>query len=317
MYEAIKKFSEQFSFEPKIENTAALGSYKKFLIAGMGGSNLAAGLLQIAHPELDIIPHRSYGLPEHSGDRLIIASSYSGNTEETIDAFETALKRNQPLAVISAGGKLIDRAKEQMIPYIQIPNTGIQPRSALGFNTRALAKIMQHDAIVQELASVPTLLAAEQAEKEGKALAEHLQTMVPVIYSSQANFPIAYNWKIKFNETGKIPAWANVFPELNHNEMTGFDRIDSTRSLSEKLSFVFLHDPADHPKIQQRMEVTQKVYEDRGLPVTVLELKGSPWEKIFNSLLTADWTAYYTAEHYGAQAEQVPMVEEFKKLIKN
>jgi len=147
-------------------------------------------------------------------------------------------------------------------------------------------------------------------------LAKKFEGYVPIIYSSRRNLAVTYNWKIKFNETGKIPAFYNIVPELNHNEMTGFDVINSTRSLSKKFKFLFLSDSDDNERIVTRMEVLQKLYEDRKLPVEVVKMNGgSRLEKIFSSLILADWTAFYTSELYGTEATEVPMVEEFKKII--
>ena len=135
MREAIKNFPKQFEFQPKVENAGRLKKYERIIVAGMGGSNLAAGLLKIRRPGLDIISHRNYGLPplppKALKNTLIIASSYSGNTEETLDAFKTAANKKYPIAAIAASGKLLDLAKKSKIPYIQLPNTGIQPRSAV------------------------------------------------------------------------------------------------------------------------------------------------------------------------------------------
>jgi len=110
-----------------------------------------------------------------------------------------------------------------------------------------------------------------------------------VIYSSKRNVAVAYNWKIKFNETGKIPAFYNVFPELNHNEMTGLDVREATKELSKNFHFIFLKDETDHPKIQTRMDITKKLYEDRGLAVEILQLQGNDiFHKIFSTLFFCD-----------------------------
>jgi glucose/mannose-6-phosphate isomerase len=197
-----------------------------------------------------------------------------------------------------------------------MPNIGIQPRSALGFHTKALLKIMGKARELSEITQLADLLWPEDFEAQGKELAERIKDKVPVIYASEANQALAYNWKIKFNETGKIPAFYNVFSELNHNEMTGFDVKDSSRHLSQNFMFFLLTDKDDHPQIQKRMKVLKKLYEDRGLQVEVLEMSGkSKFYKIFSSLVLADWIAYYTAKQYNLEPEQVPMVEEFKKLI--
>lgn len=363
MQDAIKNFNEQFGYEPEIENSDKFERFGKFIIAGMGGSNLVADLLKIRDPYIDIIVHRNYGLPallhDEFRERLLIANSYSGNTEETIDSLEQAVKEGYPSAVIASGGKLIERAKKLTLPFIQIPATGIQPRSALGYNLKAVLKMMGREDWMNEAAKLKDVLNPSEYESAGRELAQKLKGRVPLIYSSERNFGIAYNWKIKFNETGKIPAYYNVFPELNHNEMTGFDYAGFSSLLGGEVKrggdasditpplpspsrignfgavfhFIFLKDPEDHPKIQKRMEITEKLYRERGLPVETLDLaqisknplhppfdKGgsrgiSVFHKIFSWLVLADWTAYYTAAQYGFEAEKVPMVETFKRLM--
>jgi len=329
MEEVIRNFPKQFEWEPKIENADTWSALGKYIICGMGGSHLQGDVFQNAVPGFDLSVHQDYGLPRWPQEvlekTLIIASSYSGNTEETLSSFEGAIKNGYPVAAITTGGKLLSRAKQHGVPYIQIPDTGIQPRSALGYTFKALAKMVGRDDIVEQAASLASKLDADKLEPQGRELAETLKGKVPVLYASNRNYSVAYNWKIKFNETGKIPAFYNVFPELNHNEMTGFSAkggpasggdVSEAASLSENFHFLFFKDADDHPKIQKRMEVLEKLYKERGLPVTMLDLKGSSTlEKIFSSLLLGDWTAYYTAQQYGLESEQVPMVEEFKKLI--
>ncbi|MCH7883008.1 bifunctional phosphoglucose/phosphomannose isomerase [Patescibacteria group bacterium] len=329
MDQAIRDFPKQFEYEPVIENEDNLKRKKRFIVCGMGGSNLSAGLLKIVNPKLDIISHRNYGLPTIQGpsldaprtvlgfeEHLVIAGSYSGNTEETIDAFNAALEKGLALAAITTNGKLLELAKKNTAPYIQMPKTGIQPRLALGFTIRALLKLMGDEEGLRQTRTLADSLDVDGCEYKGKALAEVLRAKLPVVYSSQRNEPIAYNWKVKFNETGKIPVFYNVFPELNHNEMTGFDVSSSAKPLSEKIHFIFLRDDQDDSRILKRMDATKKIYTDRGFGVEVLELTdGDPWQKIFTSLLIADWAAFYLARYYGADPEQVPMVEEFKKLI--
>lgn len=322
MDETIKNFHQQFGYEPKIENENSLKrAFSKFIIAGVGGSNLVADLLRVRDPYLDIIVHKNYSLPkiseEELQERLFVANSYSGNTEETIDSLLQAISQKLAIAVIATGGQLIELAKKHNLPYIQMPSTGIQPRSALGFNMKAVVKMIGRNDWLPELTALASSLKPSEVEAAGRELAKKLKGFVPVIYSSAENIGIAYNWKIKFNETGKIPAFYNVLPELNHNEMTGFDIKEGNRGLTEKFYFILLKDRNDHPRVQKRMEVLEKLYRDRGLPVEIITLEDRPiFHKIFASLVLADWTSYYTATQYGLEPEQVPMVEEFKQLIK-
>lgn len=320
MRDAILNFAKQFEYEPKIENADVLQKADKFIVCGMGGSHLAAGILQTVQPDLDLVIHRDYGLPAMPDDRLkerlVVLSSYSGNTEEVLESFGQALEKELNMIAISIGGKLIELAKEHKVPYIQMPDIGIQPRSALGFSFRALCAAMNKDLVLFDSQKLARILSPEKFEQAGKDLAEKARGKVPVIYASTRNLSIAYNWKIKLNETGKIPAFYNVFPELNHNEMTGYDVTKSTKPLSEKFHFIFLKDKLDHPRVSKRIDVMKKLYEDRGLPVEMLELEGeSILERVFSSLLIADFFAFHTATGYEVEPEQVPMVEEFKKLI--
>lgn len=316
--EAIRNFPKQFEYEPEIQNAGKVGKFDSAVVGGMGGSGLVAGIVRALNPNLTLETHHEYGLPQYlNGKRqLFVAITYSGNTEETLDFFKSALKKDLNVAAISTGGELLVLAEKEGTPFIRIPNTGIQPRMALGFMLRALLALLGEEKLSKETEKLAKVLDSDKWEKEGKELADGLMDEVPLIYSSRRNQTLAYNWKIKFNETGKIPAFYNTFPELNHNEMTGFDAKGKTKGLSEKFHVVILEDADDHPKIERRTEVLKNLYENRGINVTVVDVFGrNRQEKIFNSLMLADWTAYYLADEYGVEPEQVPMVEEFKKLI--
>jgi len=316
----IKNYARQFEYEPLVENSSKLKKFSKFVVCGMGGSHLAANLILAWHPEADVIIWPNYGLPplreKELRERLIIASSYSGNTEETVDAFTAARARHLAVAVVAAGGKLIRLADKFKVPYVAMPDYHFQPRMAIGLSIRALLAAMGEKAWLAESKVLATQLHPVREERRGKELARRLFGSVPVVYASRKNWAIAQNWKIKFNETGKIPAFANFVPELNHNEMTGFDAKLRTAPLSRHFHFVFLKDGADDRRITKRFSVLEKLLHDRGFKVEVVLLEGkSELHKIFNALVFADWTAYHTAKLYGAEPEQVPMVEEFKKLI--
>lgn len=320
MRDAIVNFHTQFEYEPKMENAHKLKHCSKIIIAGMGGSNLVADLLKIRDPRLTITTHRDYGYgimgDETAQSSLYIVSSYSGNTEETLHFLRHALAKKFPIAVVTSGGKLLKIAKARKLPFIQIPETGIQPRMALGFGSKAILKLMGREDLLSEISKLSQTLHPSSLEKRGKLLAGRLRGYVPIIYSSNRNSGIAYNWKIKLNETGKIPAFWNVIPELNHNEMTGFDVKDESRHLSQNFHFIILKDKKDALQIQRRMCVLKKLYIARGLPVETVFLKGrGVFHALFSSLILADWTAYYTAKQYNLEPEQVPMIEEFKRLI--
>lgn len=320
MYKAIRNFGTQFSFLPKIENLKHLKKGEKFVVVGMGGSHLAADILKILKPELEIKVYSDYGLPfvanKDTAKTLFIFSSYSGNTEETLDSFNQALRKKLNMAVVAAGGKLLALARKNNIPCIQMPETGIQPRSALGFSILSLAELVGERKLFKELHALSSKLNPSNFEEHGRVLAKKISGRVPLIYASLRNTGLAYNWKIKFNETGKIPSFYNVLPELNHNEMTGFDATAKSKKLVKPFYAVLLKDTGDNSKVQKRFDVLAKILTKRGIPVEILPLKGNTSSfKVFSSLILADWAAFYTALLNGADPENVPMVEEFKSIL--
>ncbi len=316
----IKTYHKQFEYEPVVENAGKLKKFSKFLVIGMGGSHLAADLINAWHPEIDVVIWSDYGLPKLTDkdlkDRLVILSSYSGNTEEVIDAFAAAKAKKLSMTALAAHGKLITLAEKNKLPYVKLPEGHLQPRMATPLELKATLALMGEKALLAETKLLVHQLHPVQEEHRAKELARKLYGNVPVIYASDRNRAVAYNWKIKFNETGKVPAFYNVLPELNHNEMTGFDAKAKATAISRNFHFVILKDGDDDRRIMKRMNVLEKLYRDRGFKTEVVLLQGKTRvAKIFNALNLADWTAYHTAKMYGTEPEQVPMVEEFKKLI--
>lgn len=320
MYESIKSFSKQLLYKLEIINGENLKQADSFVVVGMGGSALAPLLLKTWKKDLDITIHRDYDLPlsvDKLKNKLIILSSYSGDTEEVISAFHKAKENNLNIAVISIGGELLSLAKENGIPFIELPDLGIQPRMALGLSLKAFLKFLGEEDALKDLEALGNVFDVNLYENEGKKLASEIRDCVPVVYASTTNTSLAYIWKIKLNETGKTPAFYNVLPELNHNEMTSFDINKNTEKLSKNFSFLIFKDEEDSEKLKKRIEILEKLYSDRKLKVKIIELREKNiWLKIFSTLILADFTAYYLAKEYGLESEQVPMVEEFKKLIK-
>jgi glucose/mannose-6-phosphate isomerase len=320
MIDAIKQFPSQFAYQPKIENKNKLKKTKDFIVLGMGGSHLAADLLLAIKPEMNIHVHQDYGLPTWPASKLknylIIANSYSGNTEEVISGLHLALKNKLNVLVIATGGQLIKIAKENKLPYIEMPDWHIQPRQAIGLNARALLLAMGENKLLQASFNLAKNLPAEKFQKIGEKMAKQLFNRTPIIYASRQNTCLAFTWKIKFNENTKIPAFYNVLPELNHNEMTGFDRNDWTKKLSDHFSIIYIEDKNDNPQIKKRFKVLKNLYKKQGLEEISLTLNGANrWQEIFSNMLIADWTSYYLAKKYRRDPNPVPMVENFKKLL--
>ena len=285
--EIIKNFKEQFNYKPVIRNSDKLKKSKDFFVVGMGGSHLAANIIKDIFPEINIQVHSDYGLPHKINKKsLLILSSFSGNTEEVLDALDCALKSKIPLIIVSSGGKLIESAKKKDLPYIELPDSSIPPRMALGYSIKALLKIINKKINFE----------IKDSEQLGKEIAKKVKGTIPLIYSSNRNKSIGYIWKINFNENSKNPAFNNVFPELNHNEVEGINKKD--------FSFIIIEDQLDHPRIKLRMEIFKKKYK-------AITLKDNPINLIMLSL----WTSYYLALENKVDPINVNKIEELKKEL--
>lgn len=320
MEEAIRNFSQQFEYDPVVLNADMLAKKDKFIVCGMGGSHLEASLLKRVNPHLDLLIHRDYGLPRvpeyFLNESLIILSSYSGNTEEVLDVGKAAFQKGLNLAAIASGGELLNFAKENNIPYIQIPETGIEPRMAVGFTMLALSKIMGDTDLEDNIREVGKVVDATLNKEFGEKMAQALINKKIAVYASTQNLPLAYNWKIKFNETAKIPATYNVFPELCHNELSQFDVVENTANLSKDLHIVMLRDDEDDPRILKRMKILKDIFMEKGIVTSEVPVSGSsPLEKVFNSILLAEWVALTLAHHYGVPDAKTPLIAEFKKRM--
>ncbi|MEK7649461.1 MAG: SIS domain-containing protein [Patescibacteria group bacterium] len=312
MYDAIANAAEQLLWKPEIERPGDFSKLHYTIVAGMGGSALAADLIPAIWPETKILAHRDYGLPFHTQGALLIASSYSGNTEEVIDAFRAARKAKLPTATITTGGELARLAEAEEVPLVRLPANGIQPRAARGYSIQALLALMGREKEQAELSVFAKKWDPRSFEEAGKRLASRIHGKMPIIYTSERNRAIGYNWKIVFNETGKIPAFANVVPELNHNEINAFDNVFAGNAFV----FVLLRDVEDHPRVARRMEVLEKLLLSKGWPVEVVAPEDtSRVAFVENALTLGDWTGYHAAMLANHDPNAVPTVEAFKKML--
>jgi glucose/mannose-6-phosphate isomerase len=319
MEQSILNFTKQFEFEPQIENQENLTDFDHIIFCGMGGSHLAADLLKTIKPGINIYVHKDYNLPpydeEFMSKSLFVACSYSGNTEETISFADDVINRNLSLVIISQGGELIDVAKAKNIPFIEIPNDGIQPRMAVGYEIIAILKLMGDEELMAQISLLSDKIKPLELKEKAQDILDLIENKILIIYASNRNLHIANNWKIKINETAKMPAFCNVFPELNHNEMQSFDL---TPEYQDLFSVIFLFDTEDDVRIQRRMEITKDLYGEKGINTLELNIGVKTREEnVFNSIIIADWVALELAKRNNKEPENVPLIEEFKDRMKN
>lgn len=322
MEEQILHFTEQFAWKPELLRAERLPENPShFIVCGMGGSHLGARVLQRIDPSLPLSIHSDYGLPreslEHLRTALIVASSYSGDTEEVLDSALLAVEAGLAVAIITTGGALAQFAEDHVLPLILIPKGGVEPRMAIGAEMLALTHLMRQTVLEEDLRRVGISLDVNRGREEGEALAKSLTGLIPLVYSSTLNASLAYFWKIALNETSKVPAFYNLFPEVCHNELSGFDNTERASAISKLLHVIIIKDYEDHPHIDKRMSIMQDLLQKRGVTVSIVESTGATSsEKVLQSILTGVWTAVMLARYYHAPDAATPLIAEFKhKMI--
>ncbi len=315
MKEILRTYNTQFTFQPEIKNEHLIHkNFKHLIVCGMGGSHLAAGILKTIKPDLDIYVHSDYDVPAFSKSflesSLLVASSYSGNTEEVLSFYKKIKQVYElPVLCIAMGGELLEQAIAHNDPYIVLPQTEFVPRTALGITTCALASVYKDKEILHHLHNL--ILPIDQLEQEAQIIASQLRDATPVFYASTQNIHLAYNWKIKCNETAKQMAFYNVFPEANHNEIEAYGHLDHVRVLP-----VLLEDSQDHMRIIKRFKVFKSMLEEKNIPFISIDISENDiYKKIFNTIVLGDFVTARIAENKGLPQAQVPYIEEFKKKL--
>ncbi len=314
--EVFSAFPKQFEWDPVIENADRLKEYEHYIICGVGTSALGGDILRTSGLEASVVVWRDYGLPSTVGpNTMIIVCSYSGQTEESIDNFNEAMQRHLPVAVVTSGGPLLIVAQQKGVPIITLPYVDEHAVIYSGPALIAFMKLMgsKQWAALKEVIALSTQINVAQAKSEGDILGVQLKDRIPIVCASAKNFPIAFNWKTKFNEIAKIPAFAVQFPDSFHSELTGFDAAPKSKTLSEKLDFVFLVDEDDDPRVLKRMHVVKDMYLEREFRAHEVPLFGnSRWLKVYYSFLVGNWTALFLAKYYHTE-EAFEMKTEFTK----
>lgn len=304
-------------------NIKVSGNFSRLIISGMGGSALPGELLkmylsQLAENPLEIYLNRAYSLPFQSfQNSLNLIASYSGNTEETLSCLNEALEKNlSPIIGFSTGGELEKICQKNNLPVIAAPS-GIEPRSAIGCFFSSMLKMLVNSRLIKD--ETPELLeAVEKLKREeknieelGKTIAQKIQGRTPVIYASDFFRPLSMIWKIALNENAKTPAFYNVYPELNHNEMVGYTLPQG------KFHILTLTHKQDRPQIQKRMRLTAELLKEKNIETTFIEMpEGNIFYTIFYTLILGEWISYYLALEYGQDPTPVVMVEKLKSLLK-
>lgn len=315
MKEIIRTYNNQFKFSPELINEHLVRkSFKQIVLCGMGGSHLSADILKIIDPTLDIYVHSDYDVPPVSKsfleNSLLIASSYSGNTEEVISFYKKVKQLyDLPILCICLEGELLELAQANNDPYIVLPQSEFVPRTALGISALALAYVLKEKDMYYNLQNLN--LDVDMLEKRASELMKEFGPKTPIFYASNQNRALAYNWKIKFNETAKQIAFYNVLPESNHNELEAYEYL-----IDPSYVPVLIEDIDDHPRIQKRFNVFKEILKEKNISYIVLDISHSNvYQKVFESVVLGDFVTSLIASNKGVPQAEVPLIEEFKKKL--
>jgi glucose/mannose-6-phosphate isomerase len=290
------------------------------LVTGLGGSGIGGNLVsELTAGQLNIpfLVNKDYHLPAFVNEHtLVIVSSYSGNTEETLSAFETALQKSAKIVVVSSGGKTIEIAREKGLDHIMIPG-GNPPRSCLGYSAVQQLFILNKLGLIEngfekELQSAVDLLKNEQSniQQEAKELAKKLHNKIPVIYTIGENESVAVRFRQQINENSKMLCWHHVVPEMNHNELVGW------KKASEDWAVVYLRNTTDFQRNQRRIEINKDVIANYTNNIYEIWSKGdSKIEKAFYLIHLTDWVSLYIAELNGVDVVEVKVIDHLKKEL--
>jgi glucose/mannose-6-phosphate isomerase len=294
------------------------------VVAGMGGSAIGGALARAAlgdHASRPIFVTRAYGLPPWTTpETTVLCASYSGNTEETLACYESAAALGAQRVVVTTGGRLAELARADRVPVIPLPG-GFQPRAAVAYMTVAALEVAALCGAGPRLTSEIDVAAshAEQLVTEwgpdapedslAKEIAGTLLGSAPVIAGAGLTAPIAYRWKTQINENAKLPCFAHELPELDHNELVGWEGAEGVG----RFAAVFLDDSDAHPRVKARMELTEKLIADHATASLHLETRGQTTiERVFSLVLLGDLVSLYLAVLRGVDPGPVAVIEKLK-----
>jgi glucose/mannose-6-phosphate isomerase len=330
MLAKIAGFPEQI--KPSWENgrsvdPGTIRTPKHIVISGMGGSAIAGDLLRdllFAEFPVPVTVNRGYDLPAFVGEEtLLLASSYSGNTEETLSALREALSRKTMVAVFTSNGTLAEIAAENKLPVVTFPQ-GFPPRSALGFSFFSLIGFIKQlldipvddddiDALVKHLKAISGDLNKQGNEME--QLAAKLMKHLPVLHISCRLASVAFRWQTQINENGKTFAHFHTLPEANHNEIVG---LSFPVELIKEMHLVFLRASRfENERIEERFLISKDILLDAVGTITEVTADGdTKLDQMFSLIFKGDFLSYYLSKFLNVDPTPVSRIDKLKERLK-
>lgn len=327
MLEQIRSLGDQLRWAAGVE-APHIGTFSEVLYVGMGGSGIAGDYASsVALPAgTRVVVHKGYGpLPSWAirVRPLMIAGSYSGNTEETIDMVTAGSESGLPIATVTTGGRLADLTSQHRWATVTVP-TGLQPRAAAGYMIGAVIRLLEGSHSIDDQ-RIPFLEAADLADQmtvegseawdEAASIAEGLEGRIPIIYGGgPVSSVVAQRWKTQINENAKVPAWHSSFPELDHNEIVGWETMPDATAKS--VAIVVLTDETDHDRIRRRIEHTRELTQSAVPWVGEVASRGtSRLARLLSLTVFGDLVSWMLAQRLGVDPTPVATIEKLKQLL--
>ena len=327
MLDQLRTLPDQLKWASELE-VPHIGTHSEVLYAGMGGSGIAGDYASaIAGPSgTRIAVHKGYGPVPLWAIRqrpLVIGASYSGNTEETLDFVNEAWESGLPVATLTTGGALAEISAANNWPTVAVP-IGLQPRAAAGYMVGGVLRLLEASGSIddQRLAFAESIELAQRELAEGStsherasAIAEALEGRIPIIYGSgPVSGTVAQRWKTQINENAKVPSWYSLLPELDHNEITGWETMPALTS--ESVGVVMLRDQTDHDRVAKRIDITRNLTSEAVPWVGEVMSEGtSTLARLVSLTIVGDLMSAMLAARLGVDPVPVVTIEKLKKLL--
>ena len=323
MKDLIANFSKQLTEAINIGNNAKLStsSHKisNVLICGLGGSGIGGSIvseLVISKANVPINVCKGYFIPAYVNENtLVIISTYSGNTEETLNCLALAIAKNAKIVCITSGGKALEIAKAKGLDAIVVPG-GMPPRSCLGYSITQLFFILGFNKIIsanfkEELEKAVKLIDTEENNilTEAKAIAEKLKDKTPVIYATTYNEGVAIRFRQQLNENAKILCWHQIIPEMNHNELVGW-----TKKNDDLTVLIFL-DKDEYSRNVTRVEINKEVIKKYADITEIFSKGASAIEKAIYFIHLGDWISVFLADIRNVDATEINVINHLKSEL--
>ncbi|MEK7818178.1 MAG: bifunctional phosphoglucose/phosphomannose isomerase [Bacteroidota bacterium] len=330
MKKLLEEFPKQVAEAIKIGNDAKiklnLKNINSIVLSGLGGSAIGGDLLRSYLSDDLKIPFsvsRNYFLPNFvDKNTLVIIGSYSGNTEETIASYKDAIKKGAKILAVSSGGVVTEMAKKNNHALIKIPG-GLPPRAALGYSFFPLLVTFSKLKLIknQSVALKETLAMLKNKSKEFSSdnnatieLAKEIFGKLPIVFSSADRIDsVNIRWRGQINENSKSLAYGHFFPELNHNEVVGWE---SLKGMMKNSHIIYLRDKEDHKRVALRMEITKDIIGKYADGITEVWSEGkSLLTRIFSLIHFGDWVSFYLAMLNNVDPTPVKKIDYLKQKL--